>query len=184
MQVKSVEQAFDLMATRADGRYGLSDVSQLEHALQSAGLAIERALGDALTIAALFHDVGHLLVAADVALAEQGIDDRHEEVGAAMLAGLFGAAVIEPIRLHVPAKRWLCTVERDYFGRLAPDSVRSLELQGGRMSEAEERAFRAKPHATAAANLRRIDDDAKVPGLDVPGLAAYRAMAERLTAVA
>ncbi len=180
MRLNSIDEAFDLMATRAVGRYGLSDVSQLEHALQSAALAVERGLGEPLTIAALFHDVGHLLPAGDVSLAEQGVDDRHEDAGAAMLAGLFGADVLEPIRLHVPAKRWLCTVEDDYFGRLAPDSVRSLELQGGRMNADEAAAFSAAPYAQAAADLRRIDDDAKTPGLEVPGLDAYRAMAGRV----
>ena len=180
MQLKTVDQAFDFLATRAIGRYGLSDVSQLEHALQSAALAVERGHGDALAVAALFHDVGHLLTARDVSLAEQGVDDRHEDAGAAMLAGLFGAEVLEPIRLHVAAKRWLCAVEADYFGRLAADSVRSLELQGGPMSPAEAAAFGARPHAEAAARLRRIDDDAKTPGLAVPGLDAYRDMAARL----
>lgn len=180
MRLTSVDQAFDLLATRATGRYGLADVTQLDHALQSAALAVERGLGDALAVAALMHDIGHLLPAEDVSLAEQGIDDRHEAAGAAMLATLFGPEVVEPIRMHVAAKRWLCTVEADYFDRLSPDSVRSLELQGGRMSPAEAAAFSASPHAVAAANLRRIDDDAKTPGLAVPGLDAYREMAARL----
>ena len=182
MRLQTVDQAFDLMAKRAAGRYGLSDVTQLDHALQSAALAEARRLGDALAIAALFHDIGHLLPAEDVALAEAGVDDHHEDAGVAMLAGLFGPEVLEPIRLHVAAKRWLCAVEPGYFDRLSPDSVRSLELQGGPMSKAEAAEFARAPHAVAAADLRRIDDDAKVPGLAVPGLEAYRAKAERLAA--
>lgn len=182
MQLQTVEQAFDLLGTRGDGAYGLAGVTQLEHALQSAALAQARGLGPALTIAALMHDIGHLLPESDVPLAEHGIDDRHETAGAVMLQNLFDGAVTEPIRLHVPAKRWLCAVEPDYFDRLAPDSVRSLKLQGGPMSEAEASAFALEPYAEAAAELRRIDDDAKTPGLAVPKLEAYRAMAERLSA--
>src|SRR5262245_28126759 len=96
----TTDDLFALMRSRGNGRYGLSDVSQLEHALQSAALAAERQLGDALVIAALFHDLGHLLVGDDVDLAEQGIDDVHEETSAGMLATIYGPAVAEPVRLH------------------------------------------------------------------------------------
>lgn len=183
MQLTEPAQAFDLLATRGDGAYGLAGVTQLEHALQSAALAKSRGLGPALIVAALLHDIGHFLPAGDVSLAEQGVDDRHEMAGPAMLARLFDADVLEPIRLHVPAKRWLCAVETDYFGRLAPDSVRSLTLQGGPMSAEEAAEFSLNPYADASAELRRIDDDAKIPGLRVPPLEAYRAMARKLALV-
>ena len=74
------------------------------------------------------------------------------------LAERFGPEVSEPVRLHVAAKRYLCTVESDYFGKLSPDSVRSLGLQGGLMSADEVEAFRANPlprRSGAAAPLRR-----------------------------
>src|SRR5215510_1097999 len=106
----STEQIFHVLDRRGAGRYGLSAVTQKQHALQSAALAAERQLGDALVIAALFHDLGHLLVGDDVDLAEQGIDDVHEETSAGMLATIYGPAVAEPVRLHVAAKRYLCGV--------------------------------------------------------------------------
>src|SRR5262245_10245911 len=55
----TIDDIFNLTARRGTGRYGLSAVSQLEHALQSAALATQRHLGDDLVIAALFHDLGH-----------------------------------------------------------------------------------------------------------------------------
>src|SRR5215813_9101447 len=103
----STEQIFHVLDRRGAGRYGLSAVTQKQHALQSAQLAAKRGLGDALVIAALFHDLGHLLVGDDVDLAERGIDDRHEETSATALEALFGRAVAEPVRLHVAAKRYL-----------------------------------------------------------------------------
>lgn len=180
MLLNSIDDAFDLLETRGDGAYGLAGVTQLEHALQSATLAAERDLGPALTIAALLHDVGHLAVDTNEKLAANGIDDRHETAGAAMLANLFGDDVLGPICLHVPAKRWLCAVEPDYFDKLAPDSVRSLKLQGGPMSSYEASLFELLPNARAGAELRRIDDAAKVPGRVTPPLSAYRAMANEL----
>jgi gamma-butyrobetaine dioxygenase len=82
--------------------------------------------------------------------------------------------VTEPGRLHVAAKRYLCAVEEPYLAGLSPASVQSLALQGGPMSDVEARAFERLPFATEAIRLRRWDDEAKIPGLEVPGLSHYR----------
>jgi phosphonate degradation associated HDIG domain protein len=176
------EDLFELMGRRGTGRYGLSAVSQFEHALQSAALAEERGLGEALVIAALFHDVGHLLAGEDVNLAGQGIDDKHEETSADILERIYGPGVAEPVRLHVAAKRYLCAANPDYYGKLSPDSRESLALQGGPMSAEERAAFDRLEHRAAALALRLIDDEAKVAGLITPGLEAYRPLAARLEA--
>jgi phosphonate degradation associated HDIG domain protein len=176
----STERIFQLLEARGAGRYGLSAVSQKEHALQSADLAAKRGLGEALVIAALFHDLGHLLVGDDVNLAAQGVDDLHEETSANALAQLFGNDVAEPVRLHVAAKRYLCAVNPAYYDKLSEDSRQSLLLQGGPMSPSEVAAFDKLEHRAAALALRLIDDEAKVAGLKTPGLEHYRAMATRL----
>ena len=176
----STDQIFRVLDRRGAGRYGLSAVSQKQHALQSAQLAAKRGLGDALVIAALFHDLGHLLVGDDVDLAEQGIDDRHEETSANALEALFGKAVAEPVRLHVAAKRYLCAVNPGYHDKLSEDSRRSLLLQGGPMSATEVAAFDKLEHRAAALALRMIDDEAKVAGLPTAGLDDYRPIAARL----
>lgn len=176
----TIDDLFELLRCRGSGRYGLSSVTQLEHALQSAALARERGLGDELVIAALFHDVGHLLAGDDVNLAEQGIDDLHEEASARLLDRLFGLQVAEPVRLHVAAKRYLCGVSPDYLDKLSEDSRQSLELQGGPMSADEIAAFDRLEHRAAALALRVIDDEAKVAGLATPGLNTFRAIAARL----
>jgi phosphonate degradation associated HDIG domain protein len=154
-------------------RYGLSAVNQLQHALQAALLAEQSGCDAALITAALLHDIGHMVHGLGENPAEDGIDDRHEELGRAYLAPLFGPEVTEPVRLHVPAKRYLCATEADYFAQLSPDSVVSLKLQGGPMSEAEVSAFRAKPHSEAAVQLRRFDEAAKVAELATPPVAHF-----------
>jgi gamma-butyrobetaine dioxygenase len=168
-----VDEIVALFEAKGGGRYSEA-VSQTGHALQTARLA-EAAGGDsALIVAALLHDIGHLLQKAGVDAAARGIDDRHEAIGAGWLARRFGPAVAEPVRLHVDAKRWLCAVEPAYFGTLSPASVRSLELQGGPMSPGEAAAFAERPHFTAAVRLRRWDEEAKVPGLPTPGFGHFR----------
>ena len=176
----TTDDVFDLMARRGTGRYGLSAVSQLEHALQSAALARQRNLGDEMVIAALLHDFGHLLVGDDVDLAGQGVDDLHEETSARALESLYGRNVAEPVRLHVAAKRYLCGVNPGYYDKLSADSRESLALQGGPMSPDEIAAFDRLEHRAAALALRIIDDEAKVPGLATPGLETYRPVATRL----
>ena len=163
----------ELLTLKADGQYGLHDITQRQHALQSAWLAEQQGCPDALVVASLLHDVGHLVHELGEAPAEQGIDDRHEERGHEFLAAWFGPEVTEPVRLHVAAKRYLCAVEADYFGKLSKDSVLSLSLQGGPMSAEEARNFAALPQAQAAVQLRRFDEQAKVKDLATPPVAHF-----------
>jgi [1-hydroxy-2-(trimethylamino)ethyl]phosphonate dioxygenase len=162
-----------LLEERAEGRYGLAFVTQRQHALQAAWLAEKDGRGDAMITAALLHDVGHLVHDLGEDPAEEGIDDRHEELGHAWLSRHFGPEVTEPVRLHVAAKRYLCAAEPDYVAKLSPDSVRSLALQGGPMSPGELAAFRALPQAEAAVVLRRYDERAKVEGLETPPVSHF-----------
>jgi phosphonate degradation associated HDIG domain protein len=162
-----------LLQEQGNRRYGLASVSQLQHALQTALLAEQTGGDAALVTAALLHDIGHMVHGLSEDPAADGVDDRHEELGRAYLAALFGPAVTEPVRLHVAAKRYLCATEADYYGKLSPDSVRSLALQGGPMSADEVAAFQARSHAEAAVQLRRFDEGAKVEGLETPPVAHF-----------
>jgi phosphonate degradation associated HDIG domain protein len=158
----------DLLELKADGQYGLHDINQRQHALQSAWLAEQQGCPSALIAAALMHDIGHLVHDLGENPAAQGVDDQHEDVGNAFLAKWFGPEVTEPVRLHVAAKRYLCATEADYFGKLSSDSVLSLSLQGGPMSAVEVAAFRVLPQAADAVQLRRFDEEAKVKDLVTP----------------
>ncbi len=156
-------------------------VTQLAHALQCAWLAERAGASDALVVAALLHDVGHLVHGLDEDVADNGIDARHEQAGQRWLAQFFGLEVTEPVRLHVEAKRYLCGADAQYAASLSPASRQSLALQGGPLAGNELIAFAEQPFAREAVLLRRWDDRAKTPGRQVPGLAHY---GPRLRAVA
>lgn len=162
------DELLDIYNRRATGCYGLSAVNQRQHALQAAALAEKQGEAAALIVAALVHDIGHMVHDLGDDPAKEGIDDRHEELGARWLATRFGLDVTEPVRLHVPAKRYLCSIDATYFGKLTPDSVRSFALQGGPMPPEELRDFERQPHAEAAVRLRRIDEAAKDPHAETP----------------
>jgi phosphonate degradation associated HDIG domain protein len=173
-----VDRLLELLATNGGRQYGGERISQCEHALQCACLAAREGAPAAVVTAALLHDIGHLLHQEGERPALQGIDDKHEEIGAEHLLPDFGPAVAQPVRLHVAAKRYLCATDPGYFSRLSPGSVRSLALQGGAFTPAEAEVFRAKPFAEDATRIRRWDEAAKVPGLETPMLGRYRAALE------
>jgi phosphonate degradation associated HDIG domain protein len=168
-----VEEILALFEKRGRNAYLGEPVSQAEHALQAAHLAVLDGASDALVVAALLHDVGHLLHDLGEDIANKGIDARHEVSGASWLARNFGPEVAEPARLHVAAKRYLCATEPVYLDGLSPASKLSLKLQGGPMDQDEIARFEANPFAVDAVRLRRWDDEAKIANLDVPGLEAY-----------
>jgi len=179
--VNIVEEIIGLFARRGGDVYFGEPVSQLEHALQTAGQAEQEGASDTLIAAALLHDVGHLLHKLPEDIADRGVDGRHEQVGAMWLARYFPEAVAEPIRLHVAAKRYLCAMNDEYQRGLSTASIQSLALQGGPMSDEEVRAFEASPYARECLRLRRWDDLAKVAGSKAPGLPHYRYLLEKLS---
>lgn len=179
MRAQTVDQVLELMELQGAERYD-EEIFQLAHAEQTAALAVASGATDALVAAALLHDVGHLLelVERSDGTRDRTIDQRHEERGSAWLAGLFSASVTAPIALHVRAKRYLCAVEPTYRDVLSAGSVASLERQGGPMAATEVAAFEANRGWEGAVALRRWDDEAKVPDLDVPAAATYGPLLE------
>lgn len=176
-EVDSVERLMDrLHACR--GAWDTPDrsgdpVDLHDHALQTAALLRRSHPCDKeLQVAGLVHDLGHLLVPGD--------DAEHAGHAADAVRPLLGDRVARLVRLHVPAKRYLATVEP---GRaLSPQSALTLGEQGGLMGAAEVRAFEADPHAAAAVVLRQADDAGKVAGLDAGVMEDWRAVLERVAA--
>lgn len=166
----SAEKIALLFEQRGMSQYGGEAVSQLEHALQAAALAEMENAPPELIVAALLHDVGHLLHELPADAPEQGIDDHHENSGQSFLRASFPALVVEPVRMHVDAKRYLCAAEPGYLERLSEPSKLSLQLQGGPMSDDECREFESNPFFRESLQLRRWDDLAKIPQLVTPTL--------------
>jgi phosphonate degradation associated HDIG domain protein len=171
-----------LFQRRGREMYAGEPVTQTEHSLQTALQAEQSAASASLITAALLHDVGHLLHDLDEDCAEDGIDDKHEALGAEWLTQHFGFEVVEPVRLHVAAKRYLCAVDTEYYARLSDASRLSLQLQGGPFTAAQARKFEEHPCFAAAIQLRRWDEEAKIPQLATPPLEHYLDLARAVLA--
>jgi phosphonate degradation associated HDIG domain protein len=165
-------------ATRYAGLHS-EPVTALQHALQCAQLAEWAHADDALVAASLLHDVGHFIDADPVSAS---VDDVHEMRAVPFLASTFSTDVVEPVRLHVQAKRYLVATDPRYLGGLSPASVHSLHLQGGPMGDDEVLLFEALPFAEQAVALRRWDDLAKRPRKKTPPLEHYLPLLRDLAA--
>ena len=171
---QKVDTLFNYMERRGQSFYD-EVVTQLEHALQCAALAQQNDASHTLITGALLHDIGHFIL--DEHNADKAFlatDLNHEEIGAQYMEPFFPEAVTTPIRLHVPAKRYLCTTDASYHDGLSEASKRSLIVQGGVMSDEEREAFEQIPHFQDALTLRRWDDLSKIKGLKIAGLEIYR----------
>jgi phosphonate degradation associated HDIG domain protein len=175
----TAEELLAIYTARGAGAYYGESVTMTEHSLQAAYFAHAHGAPDALVLASLLHDIGHLIEPAPADIADWKHDAAHEKSGARWLAAHFGREVSEPVRLHVPAKRYLCATDPAYMGQLSAASVTTLSLQGGPMSEAEQRAFETESHWREAVLLRQFDDQGKIGGLATPPFEHYRALIDR-----
>jgi phosphonate degradation associated HDIG domain protein len=173
-----IDEIFRVFRVYGAEQYLGEPVSMTEHMLQAAYAAEQDDAPPLLVAAALLHDYGHFVHEFPEDAADHGVDTRHEEAGFAFLSEHFGPEVVEPIRMHVAAKRFLCAVDPAYVLELSPASIQSLHLQGGPYTAEEVEEFRRSPYAEDAIRLRRYDDIGKVEGMETPDLEHYRPVLE------
>jgi [1-hydroxy-2-(trimethylamino)ethyl]phosphonate dioxygenase len=176
----TTDEILALFHKRGEDAYFGERVSVTEHVLQAAHFAQMAGAPPALIVAALLHDVGHLIEEVPNDIAEWTVDAHHEQIGGRWLAERFGPEVSEPVRLHVPAKRYLLATDAGYYAKLSPASIVTLKLQGGPMAAHEVVQFETERFHKEAVRVRQWDDQGKVAGLKTPVLEDYRTLIETL----
>ncbi len=169
---KIVEHILDAFAKCGHLDYG-ENISMEEHMLQTAFLADENDEEDKVVVAALLHDFGHLICNMPNNTFEEGDDNYHEELGAKALQDWFEDDIVEAVRLHVDAKRYLCAANPEYKDKLSEASITTMAIQGGPMNKREMLAFRRKKGHRIAIRIRAYDDCGKMPEMRRPGLNYY-----------
>jgi len=176
-----IEQALNTIEETFYAAEGMAylgeDVTMIQHQLQAGALAV--GCSDALVVASLLHDIGHVIGRPEgedhaVQALTNDRDAHHDASGARWLSRWFAPDVTEPVRLHVAAKRYLVATEPGYATKLSEASAHTLRLQGGPMSPQQVQEFEAIAYAQDAVTLRRLDDAAKDGTRDAPGFDAHR----------
>jgi predicted HD phosphohydrolase len=171
------EEIFNLFAEFGNADYIGEPVSQLEHAIQAAAMAEAEGYDDEMVLAALFHDIGHL-----VALKQGKYENMngfgataHELIGADYLKEKgFSERLIALVYAHVIAKRYLVSKHEDYYNQLSEASKETLAFQGGKMNDEEMLVFEQHPMFQLYIKMREWDDRAKLQSFKGRGLDYYK----------
>jgi phosphonate degradation associated HDIG domain protein len=178
--MSTYQELVQIFESAKGAEYLGEDITLVEHMLQCAELAQAQGAPDWLVVAALLHDIGHILIPDAQEAQDAGMDRHHDEVGAAWIAERFPVNVVEAVRLHVDAKKYLVAQDPEYLAKLSEASLITLEIQGGVFTEAECQEFLKLPFASEAIQLRRWDDEGKIRGASKVSVEHFRPVIERV----
>ena len=170
----------DIFERRGGEEYLGEPVTMAEHMLQGACLAERQGEPEIIIVAALLHDIGHFTSEFGAFSMDDTHDKHHEDAGAAVLKRFFPGLVIDCVRYHVAAKRYICATDPAYFRQLSAASIHSLKLQGGPMKAAEIREFERNPNLAEIVRVRHLDDAGKIADMETPGFAHFAPMVQRI----
>ena len=148
-------------------------VTMSEHMIQTAMLAEKAKCNDDLICSCLLHDYGHFILENPDELVKENLDGKHEDIGYEYLKNIFKKEIIEPIKYHVQAKRYLARDEK-YFELLSEASKISLKLQGGVLNDNEAAKFEAQDYFKSTILLRKFDEAAKKTDIKMKSIHDYK----------
>ena len=148
-------------------------VTMSQHMIQTAMLAEKAKCDDDLVCSCLLHDYGHFILENPDELVELNIDGQHENIGYEYLKSFFKKEIVEPIKYHVLAKRYLAR-EKNYFDLLSEASKTSLKLQGGALNQGESIKFEAQEYFKSSILLRKFDEAAKETDVKMKSIHDYQ----------
>ena len=144
-----------------------------EHMIQSAMLAEKAKRNENLICSCLLHDYGHFLIKNPDSLVMNDKDGKHESIGYEYLKKFFNKEIVEPIKYHVLAKRYLAR-DIKYLSHLSEASKISLKLQGGVLNDKESEEFKKKKYFKNSVLVRKFDEAAKKTNIKMKSIDNYK----------
>ena len=164
-------------------KYGNRDyigepVTQVEHMIQGAMFAELDGKSPEVVLALFLHDIGHLLEFDSKdekeKMGELGVMN-HETKGKIFLQQLgIPYPIPNLVENHVKVKRYLVGKNPKYYQNLSSASQKTLEYQGGPMTNDEIREFESDPLFSESLVIRDYDDMGKIPNMKIKSLDYYR----------
>ena len=119
------------------------------------------------------HDYGHFILEKPDEMVKLNVDGRHENIGYEYLRSFFKKEILDPIKYHVLAKRYLAK-DKKYFDLLSEASKASLKLQGGVLNQEESIKFESQEFFKPSILLRKFDEAAKRTDLEMKSIHDYQ----------
>ena len=170
----------DIFERRGGEEYLGEAVTMAEHMLQGATIAEQNGMPEDVIVGAVLHDIGHSTSEFGTYAPTDTKDRHHEDAGAEVLAPFFPSVITDCVLYHVAAKRYLCATKPEYFKRLSPASVHTLELQGGPMNADEVAEFEKNPNLEKIIQVRYLDEAGKRADMETPDFQHFAPMVQRL----
>ena len=149
------------------------NVTMSQHMIQAAMLAEKAKCKKEVICSCLLHDYGHFIIENPDGLVEANLDGEHESIGYEYLKSFFKEEVVEPIKYHVRAKRYLAR-DKKYFNKLSEASKISLNLQGGVLNDDECKEFERKKFFKSSILVRKFDEAAKKIDIKMKSIHQYK----------
>lgn len=142
------------------GHYKIqSHINIKDHSLITASIAKKNNENDKVILSSFLHNIGHLILNEHNKKADFLKKDlKHEEVGYRYLKRNYDNDVTRPILYHVKAKRYLCTINFNYYNNLSNISKNMFYLQGGKIEEDICNKLNLDPYFKDAINIKKYGD--------------------------
>jgi predicted HD phosphohydrolase len=150
-------------------------ITMSEHMIQSAMLAEKAKVNNNLICSCLLHDYGHFIIEDPDELVKKDKDGEHESIGYEYLKNFFEKEIVEPIKYHVLAKRYLAR-DKKYYVFLSEASKASLKLQGGILNDKESKEFEKKKYFKNSILVRKFDEVAKKINFKIKSIDEYKSL--------
>jgi predicted HD phosphohydrolase len=172
-----ISDILSLYIEQGDTNYFGEKVTKTEHMIQCAVIAEKNKEPDYIILACLLHDIGHFLDKDDM----NGLGvSNHGIIASNYLKKLgMNSRICFLVEKHIDAKRYLVTIDKKNYDKLSDASKKTLEFQGGKMTDEELYKFENSEEFLNILKIRNYDDNGKQINKDLPNIETFKQLIKK-----